>query len=175
MAISKRLDVVLGAFEQIWRVRKDSELVIIGDLGSRGNPRTAALHQAVERHPARDRIRFTGKLPLAEVAQQIAELDVYLFPMDTGANTRSSTLPIALGCGVPVVAVNGSETDSQLFHDGESVLFARELTATAFAESTLALLRDPRLAERLSVGARRFYDDHLSWAVIGDAFLAAVG
>jgi glycosyltransferase involved in cell wall biosynthesis len=172
MAISKRLDVVLAAFEHVWRERQDSELVIIGDLGSRDNPRTAALQEAVERHPARDRIRLTGKLPLADVARQIAELDVYLFPMDTGANTRSSTLPIALGCGVPVVAIRGSETDLDLFDNRESVLFAPALTGTAFGESALAILGDPQLAESLSDGGRRFYDQHLSWTVIVDAFLA---
>jgi len=175
LALGKRLDVVLGAFESVWRERPQSELVLIGDLGTRDNPRTAALHEAIERHPARDRIRMTGKLQLTDVTKQIAELDVYLFPMNTGANTRSSTLPIALGCGVPVVAVSGIETDADLFHDGDNVVFARELTSAAFGESALTILRDPALAERLSVGARRLYDRHLSWAVIGDALLAKLG
>src|SRR5581483_836659 len=175
LASTKRFDVVLGAFEQVWRRRPDSELVLIGDLGSRDDPRTAGVHQAVERHPARARIRFTGKLPLPDIARELAELDVYLFPMTSGANTRSGTLAVALGCALPVVATSGSETDRQLFRDGENVAFARALTPEAFGQSALAILDDAALAERLSSGARRLYDRHLSWAVIGDELLAALG
>jgi glycosyltransferase involved in cell wall biosynthesis len=175
LAVGKRFDVVLGAFEQIWRRRPECQLVLMGDLGAREDPRTAAVHELVERHPARAQIRFTGRMSLADVARQMAELDVYLFPMDTGANTRSSTLPIALGCALPVVALNGSGTDLHLFRDGDNVRFARSLTATAFAESASTILDDMELSERLSIGARRLYDEHLSWEVIGDTFLAALG
>jgi hypothetical protein len=57
--------------------------------------------------------------------------------MQTGANTRSSTLPTALGSGVPVVAVDGRETDRALFCDGDNMLFARALDGAAFAEAAL--------------------------------------
>ena len=58
------------------------------------------------RHPGKDRIRVTGRLSLAAVASEIAGLDVYLFPMSTGANTRSGTLPVALGTvRTPVLAM----------------------------------------------------------------------
>jgi glycosyltransferase involved in cell wall biosynthesis len=175
LATTKRFDVVLGAFELVWRRRPESELVLIGDLGAREDRRTAAVYQAIERHPARDRIRVTGKLPLAEVARQMAELDVYLFPMTSGANTRSGTLAVALGCALPVVSINDSETDLRLFRDGENVAFARALTAAAFGERALEILDDPALSARLSAGARRLYDRHLSWEVVGDELLAALG
>ena len=174
-AIGKRFDVVLGAFEYVWRRRPDAELVLIGDIGDPQDRRVAAIYQAVEQHPAGARIRLTGKLPLPEIARQIAELDVYLFTMETGANTRRGTLPVALGAGLPVVAVKDRETDLALFRDGDNVLFAPALTAQAFGESALRILDDPALAERLAAGGRRLYEQHLSWAVICDRLLAALG
>jgi glycosyltransferase involved in cell wall biosynthesis len=166
---------VLEAFERIWRRHPASELVVIGDVGGRGDRRTAALYEAVARHPAADRIHLTGKLSLPDAAEQMANVDVYLFPMTTGANTRSSTLPVAFGCGVPVVALHGSNTDDALFHDRENLLFAPALTAEAFATAALEILDSPELARRLAEGARRLYDQHLAWPVIVDAFLAAIG
>src|SRR5262249_40602464 len=146
----------------------------IGDVGGRDDRRAAAVHDAVERHPARERIRFSGKLTLPEVARQMAELDIFLFPMTTGANTRSGTLPLALGTGLPVVALAGSETDRALFRDGDNVVFASAMTAEAFAAAALRISGDPGLSERLSSSARRLYEQHLSWPVAGDALLAAL-
>jgi glycosyltransferase involved in cell wall biosynthesis len=171
LASNKRFDLVLDAFERIWRRHPSSELVIVGDLGGRENARFAAFASAVDRHPARAQIRLTGKLTLEEVAAEMAALDVYLFPMTTGANTRSGTLPVALGTGLPVVAIRGPETDADLFHDAENISFADALTGEAFARSALAIIDDPALAARLSAGARRLYDEHLEWEHLVDEIL----
>jgi glycosyltransferase involved in cell wall biosynthesis len=171
-AFGKRYDVVLDAFEQIAAEIPAAELVLMGDLGPPDLPNVRAVHRAVSRHPARDRIRLTGRLSLVEVARETATLDLYLFPMETGANTRSSTLPGALGSGIPTVAVRGVETDLALFRDGENVAFADEMTGPAFAAAALRLLRDPSAAARVGEGGRRLYAEQLSWARIGDRLLA---
>ena len=171
-AFGKRYDVVLDAFERIAAEIPAAELVLIGDLGPPDQPNVRAVHQAVSRHPARGRIRLTGRLSLVEVARETATLDLYLFPMETGANTRSSTLPGALGSGIPTVAVRGVETDLALFRDGENVAFADEMTGPAFATAALRLLRDPSAAARVGEGGRRLYAEQLSWARIGDRLLA---
>jgi glycosyltransferase involved in cell wall biosynthesis len=174
-ATNKRFDVVLGAFEHVWRRRPDAELLLIGDIGGRENRQVGQIREAVERHPARERIQLTGKLALAAVARRMADLDVYLFPMTTGANTRSGTLPVALGAGLPVVTLDGSQTDHDLFRDEENVLFATGLSAEAFGAAALRILEDPALAARLSAGARRLYDEHLCWPVVVDRLLAELG
>ena len=91
-------DVVLEAFERIARELPLAELVIIGASARRSAPgleRSWTTSPVTRARPIRSRARW----PLPDVAREIAELDVYLFPMDTGANTRSSTLPTALGSG----------------------------------------------------------------------------
>jgi len=167
----KRFDVILGAFAEIARALPKAELVLIGALGGADQPLVKKVHAQIEGHPARARIRITGGLPLAAVASEIADLDVYLHPMETGANTRSSTLPTAFGSGLPIVAVRGEDTDESLFHDGANLLFARDMSASAFAAASLRLLADRALAARVAEGARRLYAEHLSWGCVADRFL----
>jgi glycosyltransferase involved in cell wall biosynthesis len=174
-ATGKRFDVVLDAFERIASEIPAAELVLIGDLGPPDQRGVRVILDAIARHPAKARIRMTGRLSLPEIASEMAALDLYLFPMSTGANTRSSTLPVALGSGLPIVAVRGSETDLSLFRDGENVVFAREMTGAAFAEASLRLLRDPAALGRVAEGGRRLYETHLTWNRITEHLLAEMG
>jgi glycosyltransferase involved in cell wall biosynthesis len=171
-AVGKRFDVVLDAFAQISGEFPGSQLVLLGDLGPSDHPRVVEVINAVSNHPHKDRIGMTGKLPLARIATEIAKLDLYLFPMNTGANTRSSTLPVALGSGVPTVAMRGIETDPLLFRANETVVFAEELSGPAFAEAALRLLRNAVLRKQVAEGGRRLYEEHMSWERIADRLLA---
>jgi glycosyltransferase involved in cell wall biosynthesis len=171
-AIGKRYDVVLDAFARIAEEIPAAELVLMGDLGPPEQASVRAVLEAVERHPARHQIRLTGRLSLSEVAVETAGLDLYLFAMSTGANTRSSTLPSALGSGIPTVTVRGIETDLSLFHDDDNVVFAEAMTGAAFAVASLRLLKDPVALARVGEGGRRLYADCLSWERIGDSLLA---
>jgi glycosyltransferase involved in cell wall biosynthesis len=173
LASTKRFDVVLDCFAAVQARHPHAELVVLGDLGAPQDPRVRQLNDAIARHPAADRIRVTGKLELDAVAREVAETDVYLFPMISGANTRSCTLPLALGTGLPVVATNSYETDG-VFVDGKNVLFARELSGDAFAAATLRLTAEPALADQISLGAKQLFDAHLSWPRIGDQLLSQI-
>ena len=171
-AIGKRFDVVLDAFARIALEIPAATLVLIGDLGPPDQPRVREIVAEIARHPAKDRIRMTGRLSLAEISRQLSTLDLYLFPMETGANTRSGTLPAALGSGIPTVAVFGRETDSMLFRHHDNLVFANGMTGSAFAEASLQLLRDPVLRQRVGQGGRRLYEAHLTWERAADQLLA---
>jgi glycosyltransferase involved in cell wall biosynthesis len=169
----KRFDVLLDCFERVRARRPEAELVILGDLGDPALAHVRAFQEAVARHPGRDRIRLMGKQDLDEIASEIAMLDIYLFPMFTGANTRSSTLPVALGTGLPVVAIKGVDTD-ELFVDGKNVVFADQLSGESFAAAVLALAEKNGLADQVARGAAALYKDHLSWEKVGDQLLAEI-
>ncbi len=171
-AIGKRFDVALEAFEQISQLFPAATLVLIGDLGAPDHQRVVEVVRAVGRHPAKDRIRMTGRLALPDIARELAGLDLFLFPMETGANTRSGTLPAALGSGLPTVAVRASETDSRLFRHDENLVFASDMTGSAFAAAALRLLRDPALLARVGQGARGLYQTHLTWERAADQLLS---
>jgi glycosyltransferase involved in cell wall biosynthesis len=173
LANTKRFDVALEAFAAVHARHPHAELVLLGDLGQPGDARLGALTDAIARQPGRDRVRMTGKLDLAEVAREVAELDVYLFPMTSGANTRTSTLPLALGTGVPAVTTRGYETDD-IFVGDENLVFAEDLTGDAFGRAALRLVDDPALAARVAEGGRALYDRHLSWPRVADQFMSQI-
>jgi len=172
LALGKRFDVALAAFEEIAAAFPDAELHLIGDIGA--SPRRTALEQTIAASPAGRRVHLTGKLSLPEVAATVADLDLYFFIMDTGANTRSGTLPVALGAGVPVVAIRGAETDP-LFVHGDNVFLADGLEGPAFARAARQLFADPALAAQIGEGGARLYREHLSWACIADSLLETLG
>jgi glycosyltransferase involved in cell wall biosynthesis len=173
LAVGKRFDVVFEAFEEIFGVYPDAELVLTGDLGDPESPRYKALAARIASSPAAARIQVTGRLSLPALASLVSTLDLYLFPMNTGANTRSGTLPVALGSGVPVVAISSFETDA-VFVDGQNILFAESLSGPDFARAALRVFADPALARRLGEGGRRLYEEQLAWKPIVDTFLSAV-
>jgi glycosyltransferase involved in cell wall biosynthesis len=173
LAFGKRMDVVLECFRIVAEQRADARLTLLGDLTSFGGARLRQFEERVAAHPARDRIRIPGKQSLSAIAQEVADLDVFLFPMDTGANTRSSTLPLALGSGLPVVATRGPETDD-LFVDQENIVLADAMRGDAFAAATFRIVNDATMAKHVSRGAQILYQDHFSWQRIGDRLLAAI-
>ena len=173
LAVGKRMDVVLECFRIVAEQRPDARLTLLGDLTGSGGTRQRRFEDAVAAHAARDRIRIPGKQSLSAIAEEVSDLDVFLFPMNTGANTRSSTLPLALGSGLPVVATRGKETDD-LFVDRENIVLAEAMRGDAFAAATLRIVNDPTMAEQVSRGAHALYQNHLSWQCIGDRLLAEI-
>ena len=171
LAVGKRFDIALEAFRRIRERYPRAELVLAGDLGSANSYALRALKQAIDAHPYREAILLTGKLDLARIPEIVADIDVFLFPMDTGANTRSGTLPVALGSGVPVVATRGPETD-ELFRADENVIFAESLSGDAFARAAQRVLEDAALAERVGNGGLALYQEHLTWDRIARSLLA---
>jgi glycosyltransferase involved in cell wall biosynthesis len=174
LSVGKALDVVVDAFEKIAALHPEAELLLLGDLGRPGNPALTALETQIAATGVGSRVHLPGRLPLPDVARLVASLNLYLFPMDTGANTRSSTLPLALGAGVPVVAIKGPETDP-LFEHGRNVWFADDLSGPAFARAALAVIGDQDLTTRLATGGQALYREHLAWERVGDSFLQTVG
>jgi glycosyltransferase involved in cell wall biosynthesis len=173
LASTKRFDVVLDCFAVVQKRVPHAELVLLGDLADTAQPHVRALLQAVAAHPSRAQIRVPGKQELSEIAEEVAHFDVYLFPMISGANTRSSTLPLPFGAGVPVVAVKSYETDG-LFVDRENIMFSTSLSGGDFAAAVWELIDDPMLADRVSAGGRRLYQEYFAWERVADQFLAQI-
>ena len=150
---------------------REASLALVGDTGDAASYNGRNVSSQIRNHVAAERIRVTGKLPLQQVAQEVARFDAFLFPMDVGATTRSGTLPLPLGSGVPVVAFRGVDT-GPLFVADENIVFASTLTGSAFADAATRLHNDSVLRDRVIAGGRRLYQEHLSWEAVGDQFLS---
>jgi glycosyltransferase involved in cell wall biosynthesis len=145
----------------------DAHLTVIGDGDGRREFETALV-----RHGVADRVTFTGWIPADRVPQLLLTADVCLDPAPpTPVNEHSTMIKIAeyLAVGKPVVAYDLLETARTA--QGAATLVAAGDT-DAFAQSIVALARDPDRRRRLAIAAKRRAME-LTWDHSERALLAA--
>jgi glycosyltransferase involved in cell wall biosynthesis len=139
----KGADVALAAIEQVRR--PDVRLRVVG--GGR-------LQQMLERQAATDpRVRLLGPLPPEEVARELQEADVLLFP--TRADVFGLVLVEAMGAGVaPIVARSAGAIDD-LSVDGHNAIVIDSHEPEQWAVAIDELAADRTLVTDLGSNARR--------------------
>lgn len=172
LAGGKKVEMLLEAFAMVRARIPAAQLWLIGDLG--GGRRRAALDALLDAHPAREAIHLTGRLDLPSVARAVAGLHVFVFPHDVGATTRSGTLPVALGSGVPVVAWRGPDT-GPWFVDGVNMAMAQSDSAAHVADAVQRLHDNKALATQVGAGGRALYQQRLDWPPVVNGLLGAAG
>ncbi|UCG16688.1 MAG: glycosyltransferase family 4 protein [Phycisphaerales bacterium] len=95
----KGADIVLEAFASSHHLRREAELVIIGDGPQRGQLESRASSLDIPRH-----VTFTGGLPQTEVARFLRSSSVFAFP--SLREFGGAVVIEAMACGLPCVVVN---------------------------------------------------------------------
>jgi glycosyltransferase involved in cell wall biosynthesis len=107
-----------------------------------------------------DVVSFSGTLPAQELSDALAACDVLLMADASGPSSRKTTLAASLATRVPVVAIDGPLTWSELVQcDAARVVHG---TPAALADALAQLLADER--ERRALGARgaRFAEQQMT-------------
>lgn len=129
-----------------------------------GQDPPVALLERARRDP---RIVVTGKVP--DIRPHVAQSAVYVVPLRVGGGTRLKVLD-AMSSGKAIVSTSigceGIEVTP-----GEHLLVAD--TPAGFAETTVALLRNPDRRRALGAAARGLVEMKYSWPVVGDTLMAA--
>lgn len=115
-----------------------------------GGPLEASLRAQVQNAGLAENTEFLPPVPLAQIAQQMAELDVLVLPSRTTTVWKEQlgrVLVEAMAIGVPVV---GSDSGSIPEVISDAGLIFPEGDAPALAEQLRQLLHNPALAEELS-------------------------
>jgi glycosyltransferase involved in cell wall biosynthesis len=105
-----------------------------------------------------------------DVRPLVAGARVCVAPIRQGGGTRIKILE-AMALGTPVVATSKGAEGLEVI-EGEHILLADD--PAGFANSTLRLLRDAELRQRLATNARRLVEQRYDWAQIGKQFVALV-
>jgi glycosyltransferase involved in cell wall biosynthesis len=136
-------DVLIDAAPEILRRHPDAEFEFVG----RGRQRDALMEQARGRGVL-ERITFAGHCP--DVAQRLADADVFVLP------SRSEAFPNAvleaMAAGLPVVA-SGVGGIRELIVHGQTGLLVPPDRPEALAQQICRILEDGALAHRLSLSA----------------------
>jgi glycosyltransferase involved in cell wall biosynthesis len=150
------LDFVHSTLPLIRREMPDVSLTVVGR-----NP-TARIREAT----AQANVTVTGTVE--DIRPFVAESSVFVVPLRVGGGTRMKIFE-ALAMGKPVVSTTIGAEGLVLNH-GEH--FLRADTSEEFAQSVVALLRDPAKRKTLAETGRRLVEEHYSWAHVARVFEA---
>jgi glycosyltransferase involved in cell wall biosynthesis len=139
-------------------------LVLVGD-----GPERSRVSRAVSDRGIGNRVTLTGAVPRAQVAELLADADLFALP------TRKEAFGLAaleaLSAGLPVVGMRGTGL-CDLVASGDNGLLADGIVG--FAEALFRLCVDPSLRLRLAARARESVD-RFAWPNVVARHLALYG
>ena len=146
MNAHKNLLGLLRAMPRVVATRPDAQLAIVGDTSGRGFwDDVPGLQRFVAEHPPLERhVRFTGRLPDAELVELLSGTQALVFP----SLWEGFGLPAveAMSCGVPVLASDRSSLPEVI---GDAGLFFDPEDPDDIAACLLRFAADPALGPRL--------------------------
>lgn len=136
-------------------------------FGRHAELREDQLRRGFENLPVQ--LSVEGVVDPSQVVQRLSACDVLLFVRGAISSRRSSAIA-GIACGLPVIAVAGSETAAPITEAG--VILVPRLDAQLFADALIRVLSDSLLRAELSARCRAAYQDHFSWPAIAAKFAA---
>lgn len=143
LAREANVSFLLWAFRDVVRRRPDAYLVLVG-----GGPAAEDLAGEAHRLGVAPRVVFPGDVNTARLVDYYRQAD--LFVVASKSETQGLEVLVALGAGLPVVAVPGPGS-AWLLRDGENALCAPD-DELLFAERVLAGLEDEGMRVQLREG-----------------------
>ncbi|MDG4830134.1 glycosyltransferase family 4 protein [Solwaraspora sp. WMMD1047] len=143
------------------RTERPVELVVVGTARAGGPVRAA-----VDRYGLADAVRFTGRIPHADLVDELRRAEVAVVP----SLFEGFSLPLveAMSCGVPVVATTGGALPEVAGPDGEAALLVPPGDVAALAVAIGRLLDDAGLRHRLGAAGRARVLRHYTWRVAAE-------
>jgi 1,2-diacylglycerol 3-alpha-glucosyltransferase len=139
LAPEKNLELLIHAFKQVHRERRDAHFLLVGD-----GPSATKLKRLSAGLP----VHFTGAVGSNEVPSHLAAAELFASASLTETGTPLTFLE-AFAAGKPVITV----AENDLVEDDRNGLHCAP-DADALAKGILLLLEDPVRLQRLSQGAR---------------------
>ena len=106
------------------------------------------LHQLVQKLGIRDKVRFLGEIPNAEMPRYLNSADIYV--SSSLSDSTSVSLLEALACGLPVV-VTDVAANLEWIKDGVNGLVVPQQDTRRLGEAILSLMRDERGRREMSL------------------------
>ncbi|GAC1361645.1 MAG: hypothetical protein NVSMB32_00920 [Actinomycetota bacterium] len=157
-----QVDTVIGALRGLPAHGIDGRLLLLGAPGPDG-AHGEAWRRSARRSGCEPAVSFTGIRQPQELAQDLAAVDVVVFPEVSGPTSRRGTLAASLACGKPIVALDGPDTWRRFIDERAMVLVPD--SSEAMLEEIVSLAEDPSRRRALGGRARDFYCRYLAPAV----------
>lgn len=172
------VEILIEAFDRLLRgypdiAARDPRLLIIGD-----GDRMPMVRALIAKLGLADRIKLTGVVPQAEGVRFLASSDILVsphVPNPDGSPFFGSPTKIFeyMALQRPIVASRLGQLGALLDH-GRTALLTEPGNPDDLAEAIATLLRQPDLAEKLALAARREAVERHSWDQRVDVILSAL-
>ncbi|MBN1273256.1 MAG: glycosyltransferase family 4 protein [Candidatus Aminicenantes bacterium] len=166
----KRVDVLLKSMRCIVDKIPNTEM-IIGGTG----PEKEKLIELSNRLNLRDKVRFTGFIPDAEIGNYFNLCDVFVFY--STYETFGIVLAQAMAFGKPIVSILSTAIPS-VVKDKECGLLVLPNKPEKMAEAVIKLLNNKRLRKQLGANGRKRAESLFDWDVVAkkyeDVFFRAI-
>lgn len=143
-------------------LRPPTHLLIVG-----AGPLKAALEARAAASPAKERIRFLGRVPLEDLPDIYRACDVFALPSVSRLEAFGIVALEAMASGLPVVASDIPGVREVVAEGGEGFL-ANPLDPASFASRIDALLQDPLRAARLGRNGRARVLREFTWERVAE-------
>ncbi len=170
MGPQEGLDLLLESLEHLVERenRRDTLFVLVG-----GGTELPRLRKLAEKKGLGEFVRFTGRLPDAELAEYLSTADVCVAPDPKNPMNDKSTMNKILeymAYARPVVLFDLTEGRRSA---GDAALYARPNDPADFAAKIRTLLDSETLRHHLGQAGRRRIEESLNWEVEKHSLLAA--
>jgi PEP-CTERM/exosortase A-associated glycosyltransferase len=154
------LDLLVEALPAVLRHVPEARVLLVG-----GGPQEENLKRQVLRRGLEDAVRFTGRVPHAEVQRYYSVIDVLAYPRRSMRLTDLVTplKPLEAMAQGRVVLASDVGGHRELIRDGVNGALFRAGSVESLTESLLALLRGRPPWEELRRNGRRFVEQERTW------------
>jgi len=165
------VDVLLRAFAQLPLPDAGGpppQLLLVGE-----GPQQAELQALAQALGVRDRVRFVGAVPHAQVPQWLQQMDIYVAASRLDSESFGVAVLEASSCALPVV-VSDAGGLPEVVDDGHTGLVVPREDAPALAAALSRLLASPALRQQLGQAGRLRVQQRYEWRLCVDRMLAVL-
>jgi glycosyltransferase involved in cell wall biosynthesis len=160
----KGIHILAGAADDLLATRPEAHLVIAGD-----GPLRPQIQEIVSRAACRDRIHLPGALPRGQVAQLLADADLFVNPGIVDSTGRAEGLGIttieAMASGLPCV---GSRVGgiAETIIDGTTGFLVAPGDQSELVRAIARLNDDAELRKQMGAAAKKLAGERFTWPVL---------
>src|SRR2546423_6295582 len=145
--------LLIDAIPLLWQTHCEFDLLLLGRRSESLRDEIVRKHSGIAAH-----IHATGGLSPENLSRHISACDLMFQPYPDGVSSRRTSTMVGLSHGLPVVTTTGSLTEPLWAESNAGALTPVE-DHTAFAETLHRLLSDKDARSRMSVSAKKLYQD----------------
>ena len=166
----KGVDYLIRAFAKILKQGVNAKLLLAGD-----GPEKKHLVEVSKNEKISEKVCFLGLISHNLLPELLSSIDLFVLPSIINSRGETEGLGVvlleAMAGGVPVIGSNvGGIPD--IIKDGKTGLLFRQKDSDDLADKMMSILSDEQLSNRLVKEGTAHVQQHYTWDIIADRFIA---